>query len=207
MILSRHSSDPGRPPERLRDQWCCEVAINPVDLRDRFEGILPRDAVAETRLPILADGPFAAVEHPRSFLQEPSARVTPKEGEVRAAAPPRLLLVEDENDLRHLYACELEDEGYRVLEAWNERSALVYLELGVVDLVILDVNLSGASGPGLLKQILARRPRPPVVICTAYDCCRYFEGALQADAFVVKSQDLGELKQQVRKLLDGSVCH
>ena len=71
-----------------------------------------------------------------------------------------------------------------------------------IDLVILDILLPDGSCFELLEQIVLKRREVPVIINTAYDAYRFNFKTWAADAFVVKSSDLTELKTKVAQLLD-----
>ena len=113
----------------------------------------------------------------------------------------KLLVIDDEGDIRHLYAAELEEEGHEVCTAGNSRDALDLLGASEFDLVILDIQLDRESGLALLQQIAGERSRLPVILCTAFSSYRDDFSSWLADAYVVKSSDLNELKEQVRQVL------
>lgn len=77
------------------------------------------------------------------------------------AAPPVILVVEDDVLVRIGAAEDLRDEGYEVIEAANADEALALLEAGVdVDVVLSDVNMPGRlDGPALLEIVRDRYPR------------------------------------------------
>ncbi len=112
-----------------------------------------------------------------------------------------LLIIDDEGDIRHLYAAELEDEGHTVVTCGNRNDAMEQLHHQVFDLVILDIQLGQESGLELLKQIAREREKIPVVLCSAYSCYKDDFSSWLADAYVVKSSDLSELKNEVRRIL------
>ncbi len=114
----------------------------------------------------------------------------------------RLLIIDDEGDIRHLYAAELEDEGYEVCATGNSSEALELLRTREFDLVILDIQLDQESGLELLQKIARERGQLPVILCTAFSSYRDDFSSWLADAYVVKSSDLNELKDQVRHMLE-----
>lgn len=114
----------------------------------------------------------------------------------------RILLIEDYPAQRLLYRQELETEGYEVLEACCCEKARAQVADGGIDLVILDILLPDGSCFELLEQIVLRRRDLPVIINTAYDTFRFDFKTWGAEAFVVKSSDLTELKNAVVRLLD-----
>ncbi len=113
----------------------------------------------------------------------------------------RLLVVDDERDIRHLYAAELEDEGYQVETAGTGTEAARLLQEREFDLVILDIQMKGESGLQILQKIVHEKGRLPVILCTAFSCYKEDFSSWLADAYVVKSSDLSELKSEVKRLL------
>ena len=114
----------------------------------------------------------------------------------------RLLVVDDERDIRHLYAAELEDEGYQVETAGNGTEAAELLQTRDFDLVVLDIQMKGESGLQVLQKIVREKSDLPVILCTAFSCYKEDFSSWLADAYVVKSSDLAELKQEIKRLLE-----
>ena len=112
-----------------------------------------------------------------------------------------LLVIDDEGDIRHLYAAELEDEGHTVVTCGDRSQALEQLRSHDFDLVILDIQLDQESGLELLQQITRERERVPVILCSAFSCYKDDFSSWLADAYVVKSSNLDELKNEVRRIL------
>ena len=112
-----------------------------------------------------------------------------------------LLVIDDEGDIRHLFAAELEDEGHTVVTCGDRSEALEQLHHQIFDLIILDIQLDQESGLELLQQIARESEKIPVILCTAYSCYKEDFSSWLADAYVVKSSNLDELKNEVRRLL------
>ena len=113
----------------------------------------------------------------------------------------KLLVIDDEGDIRHLYEAELEDEGHYVVTCGNRSEALEQLRSQAFDLIILDIQLDQESGLELLQQIAHEWEKTPVILCTAYSTYKDNFSSWLADAYVVKSSNLDELKNEVRRLL------
>ena len=113
----------------------------------------------------------------------------------------RLLVIDDEANIRLLYAQELGDEGYEVVTAANVTEALNRLDEQTFDLVILDIKLKSESGLDLLQQIVKERHNLPVILCSAFSCYKDDFSAWLADGYVVKSSNIEELKMEVDKVL------
>ena len=113
----------------------------------------------------------------------------------------RLLVIDDEANIRLLYAQELTDEGYEVVTAANVSEALARLDEQTFDLVVLDIKLKSESGLDLLQQIVKERHNLPVILCSAFSCYKDDFSAWLADGYVVKSSNIEELKLEVDKVL------
>jgi len=113
-----------------------------------------------------------------------------------------ILVVDDDEAIRTLLQEELQDEGYRVLISINARDALKMVETEPLDLVILDIRMPGMDVLEALPRILGLKEGLPVILNTAYS--QYQESFMSwaADAYVVKSSDLTELKAKVKELIN-----
>ncbi len=112
-----------------------------------------------------------------------------------------ILVVDDDEAIRTLLQEELEEEGYKVIIATNARDALKIVEKDPLDLVILDIRMPGMDGLEALPRILGLKEGLPVILNTAYT--QYQESFMSwaADAYVVKSSDLTELKEKIKELV------
>lgn len=113
----------------------------------------------------------------------------------------KILVVDDEESIHLLYREELEDEGYQVFSAMNGEEALKVFESIPIDLVVLDINMPGMNGIGVLRQLKAKKPTLPVILSTAYSEYKHDIGSWASDDYVVKSANLEELKSSIRKHL------
>ena len=113
----------------------------------------------------------------------------------------KLLIVDDEKNLRALYQAELGDEGYEVIMASDGREALRFLESEKPDLVVLDIRMPGPDGLETMGRMLSQDNRLPVILNTAYSSYKESFLSWSADAYVVKSADLTELKTKIREVL------
>jgi DNA-binding NtrC family response regulator len=62
--------------------------------------------------------------------------------------------------------------------------------------------MKGESGLQLLQKIVREKTDLPVILCTAFSCYKDDFSSWLADAYVVKSSDLTELKSEVRRILE-----
>lgn len=113
----------------------------------------------------------------------------------------KILVVDDESSIRLLYSEELTDEGYEVVTAGTPAEAVEKLDEQEFDLLILDIKLKNESGLDLLQKIVQERHNLPVILCTAFSCYKDDFSAWLAEGYVVKSSDLTEIKEEIRKVL------
>lgn len=114
----------------------------------------------------------------------------------------KILVVDDEESILLLYREELEEEGYEVFSAMDGEEALKIFERVPIDLVVLDINMPGMDGIGVLRQLKARKPTLPVILSTAYAEYKHDIGAWASDDYIVKSSNMDELKNSIRKHLE-----
>jgi two-component system, response regulator, stage 0 sporulation protein F len=114
---------------------------------------------------------------------------------------PRILVVEDEKNLRLLYKHDLEQEGYDVITAASAVEGLEALETRSPDLVILDIRMPGMDGLEAMGRILEKHPKIPVILNSAYSSYKDNFLSWAADAYIIKSADTTELRGKVRELL------
>jgi DNA-binding response OmpR family regulator len=113
----------------------------------------------------------------------------------------RILVVDDEKNLLKLYEKELREEGYEVSIACSGPEALEKLRVAAIDLVILDIRMPEVNGLETLKQIMELPSSPPLILNTAYTSYKDNFLTWAADAYVVKSSDLSELKDRISEVL------
>lgn len=114
----------------------------------------------------------------------------------------RLLIVDDEASIRMLYSHELADEGYEVDTAGTIAEALALLKENSYAVALLDIKLKNESGLDLLQQLVKERHDMGVILSTAFSCYRDDFSAWLADSYVVKSSDMQELKDEIKRLVE-----
>ncbi len=81
--------------------------------------------------------------------------------------PARILVVDDEAQVRIMIGATLERQGYQVELASNSDEALEALELNTFELVLTDIVMHGGNGIALLEHIHEKQPHLPVIMVTA----------------------------------------
>lgn len=112
----------------------------------------------------------------------------------------KLLIVEDEENLRDLYAEELEESGYEVSRASNGKEAIELVRKKDFDLVIMDIRMPEMDGIETLGKIISLERKIPVIIYTAYSNYKSNFMTWTADAYLTKSSNLDELKEKISEL-------
>ena len=113
----------------------------------------------------------------------------------------KILVIEDEKNLRVLYQKDFERDGFEVVTAATAADGLQLVEAERPDLVVMDIRLPGMDGLEAMSRLLDRNPKVPVVLNSAYSSYKDSFMSWAADAYVVKSADTGELRTRVRELL------
>jgi CheY-like chemotaxis protein len=114
----------------------------------------------------------------------------------------KILIAEDEKVLQMIYREELEEEGYEVCVANNGQEALNRLDEEKFDLVLLDIVMPVMDGISVLDRVKARNRNFPVVLHTSHPNYADDPRSLLADAFIIKSGDLVDLKTKIKSLLE-----
>ncbi|MBM4436829.1 MAG: response regulator transcription factor [Actinobacteria bacterium] len=114
----------------------------------------------------------------------------------------RVLVVDDDPDIRRLVAAYLRTDGFEVLEASDGELAIRLEATEQPDLVVLDLMLPGTSGLEVLRGVRARGPRPVVLLTARDDVTDKVLGLeLGADDYVTKPFHPRELVARIRTVL------
>jgi len=118
---------------------------------------------------------------------------------------PLVLIVEDESELRHLYAQQLILSGFDVLEAGNGQDAIDAVSSSSPDVVVMDLSLPVIDGWEATRRLKAddRTAHIPVVALTGHDGSGELQRATNAgcDWFVPKPCPPDALITEVRRVL------
>ena len=116
---------------------------------------------------------------------------------------PKILVVEDDNDLNNLIQTVLEGKGHDVFTATNGKEALDILDVTYIDLIISDIMMPRMDGIALLTYLREANMEMPILLITAKgsydDKNKGFSSG--ADDYMVKPIDIKELVLRVNALL------
>jgi DNA-binding NtrC family response regulator len=120
----------------------------------------------------------------------------------------RLLIAEDDADMRDLLQEVLEEMGYETVVAADGRTALEQIdrEREMIDLLVTDVRMPEVTGDELLTAMRAKRAEAPVIVITAFGTVEQAVEMVKAGAFqyLTKPLKMGELLQTVKQALERS---
>jgi DNA-binding response OmpR family regulator len=118
---------------------------------------------------------------------------------------PKILVVDDEQDVVRLLEFRLEKEGFEVITCGDGQTALTMTEADKPDLVVLDIMMPLMDGMEVLRQIRSRRAtsRIPVVMLTAKTASVTVDEARQlwVSDYIMKPFDPEKLVAKVKKAL------
>jgi DNA-binding response OmpR family regulator len=132
------------------------------------------------------------------FATLPKSTAASGSGSTRQA---NILVVDDEDHIRRLYQKELSEEGYQVRTATGGEEALAMAETQPPDLVILDIKLQDRNGLDVLGDFRKKNQNTPIILNSAYSTYKSDFQSWLADAYLVKSSNLDELKAKIKELI------
>jgi PAS domain S-box-containing protein len=149
-------------------------------------------------------GTTMTIRLPRVFeVPEPEVPALPAE---TSQGSERILLVEDEEDVRYLVRHMLRSEGYSVIEAMDQTQAIDFCRQPdeKIDLVLTDVVMPNMSGPELADRLRELRPDVKVLFMSGYPRDKFEETQKRGEAFhfIQKPLSPKTLAAKVRGILD-----
>ncbi len=129
---------------------------------------------------------------------------------IMASEQQRILVIDDNEDIRNLISMVLEKEGYLINTAVDASDGIEKLEANKIDLVLLDVMMPGISGLDLLTRIRDHKKQEingvPICMITAKSSVEDIDAALDlgATSYIVKPFRPLALVEKVKTLLSTS---
>ena len=116
---------------------------------------------------------------------------------------PRVLVIEDDGDLRRLLRRGLEEEGFEVMQASTGKDAVALAEAESPSLLVVDIGLPDADGRDVVQAVRSRGVESPVLFLTARDQMvdRLAGFSAGGDDYLTKPFEFAELIARLRALL------
>ena len=118
----------------------------------------------------------------------------------------KILVVEDDKNLRKLIVTCLEKANYTVFDTKNGEEALELMDRQYVDLIVTDIMMPEMNGYELIKELRDANYNTPILIITAKEDIedKRVGFSLGADDYMVKPINIDELIMRVKSLLKRS---
>jgi DNA-binding response OmpR family regulator len=115
----------------------------------------------------------------------------------------KILIIDDDDNLRATLGLVLKRSGYEVIEAENALAALACLQVQAFDMAFLDLRMPGMDGSALLVKLRAAYPDMPVIILTAYASLESSQHAVKHGArdYLVKPVSPANILERVKEYL------
>ncbi|MDB2414812.1 response regulator [Rickettsiales bacterium] len=115
----------------------------------------------------------------------------------------RILIVDDEKNIRSFLKIMFRSEGYVVNEAENAKEGLNILEYNNIELITLDLGLPDIDGMQMLDIIREKYPKLPVIILSVRDniLAKKIATRMDVNNYIVKPFDAGEVLEAANKIL------
>jgi DNA-binding NtrC family response regulator len=129
--------------------------------------------------------------------------IAPPNGRKETDNRMRILVVDDDAEMRALLADVLGDEGYSVEGVPDGAEALIRLRTESFRAIVLDKNMPGLSGLDLLPGLRTICPETPVILITAFGDVSTYMNAMEKGAFelLFKPFRMRELLRALRRAL------
>jgi len=115
----------------------------------------------------------------------------------------RILIVDDDENIRKVLAAILEDEGYSVESVDTAKKGIEKSETDFFNLALLDVRLPDMEGIEMLAKLRETKPKMRKIIITGYPTLQNAVGAVNqgADAYVMKPFDVEKMLKTIKEQL------
>jgi len=114
----------------------------------------------------------------------------------------KILCVDDDPSLLYLYKEELSGEGYKVILAKDGKQALEKFREEKPQVVVMDIRMPVMDGIEALNAMLGKDRQIPIILNTVYPEYKQNYMTWGAEAYLIKSSDLSELKHTIREILE-----
>ena len=117
--------------------------------------------------------------------------------------PSRILVIDDDENIRKVLKTILEDEGYIIDTAETAKIGIEKSQKGFFNLALIDVRLPDMEGIELLSKLRDTKPKMRKIIVTGYPTLQNAVAAVNkgADAYVMKPFDVEKILQTIKEQL------
>jgi DNA-binding NtrC family response regulator len=117
--------------------------------------------------------------------------------------PSRILVIDDDENIRKVIQTILEDEGYIIDTAETAKIGIEKSQKGFYNLALIDVRLPDMEGIELLSKLRETKPKMRKIIVTGYPTLQNAVAAVNkgADAYVMKPFDVEKILQTIKEQL------
>jgi DNA-binding NtrC family response regulator len=117
--------------------------------------------------------------------------------------PTKVLIVDDDPDIRHFFQKILTEMGYEVSTASGARESLTRIKRDPPDVLFLDIKMPKMDGLECLRRVRKIKRKLPIVMITGYEDLNSAQEAMRlgADEYVSKPFDLEEIRRLISELI------
>ncbi|MFV0298640.1 MAG: ATP-binding protein [Hyphomicrobiaceae bacterium] len=143
------------------------------------------------------------------LTEQPLPNYASVTGQDSAVSDRRILVVDDEKDFLEIMTGYLSALGYRTLAASTDSEAVSLFRRfkGEIDLVVLDMNLPGLSGPEIAERIHEVRPDCSIIVATGFSKVDFQKWDPARMTYMKKPFELKDLAAAIANLLERSETH
>jgi DNA-binding response OmpR family regulator len=115
----------------------------------------------------------------------------------------QILVIDDEENFRHLFFQTLRKEGYQVRTAAEGEEAFRLLKKQAFDLALIDIKMSPIDGFSILEKVKEAYPKMKVIMITAFAASDTEARSLKmgADLLLTKPLEIRDLKEAIQSTL------
>ncbi len=114
---------------------------------------------------------------------------------------PKILIMDDEDGLRQIYARYLGADGFQVLEASDDEKVLQELRDENFDAILLDIRMPMADGPSLIPTLRHYHPHAKIIISSCYDLAVQKKMITNVEGYFNKTEGCRALSLKVKEVL------
>jgi signal transduction histidine kinase/ActR/RegA family two-component response regulator len=148
----------------------------------------------------LGEGTAVAIYLPRT--QKAPKEMSDGHSSGQRAGNARILVVDDDDDVRVVTAATVEELGYQVVAVGSAGDALRELEGGEFDLLITDVAMPGVNGVELARRVRQSHERLPILFASGYADVQTFGHELSRETVLKKPFRVAEVARRIESALD-----